>query len=136
MAGPHFPKSSAYVVRNANIADSRGGNENLAISRLYPKEIQKRKILHLQTDTTSTFASSTFGHSTNLRYYSMNSPLAFPSMTMVERRVRWALLDATSSTDRPTNGVLVEKAAGCEVKATAEDRRAAKQKNLIVASVR
>ena len=42
----------------------------------------------------------------------------------------------TSSDERsPTIGVLVVNAAGCDVKAQAEARRVARQKNLMVVSV-
>mmetsp|Transcript_31582 Transcript_31582/g.46287 ORF Transcript_31582/g.46287 Transcript_31582/m.46287 type:complete len:102 (+) Transcript_31582:1152-1457(+) len=59
---------------------------------------------------------------------------AFPSITMVALRVRWALLSAkTLLTDlSPTLGEMVVKAAGEVVKAEAVARAAATQKNLII----
>ena len=64
--------------------------------------------------------------------------MAFPSITIVARRLRWAVPAGvkTSSDERsPTIGVLVVNAAGCDVKAQAEARRVARQKNLMVVTL-
>jgi hypothetical protein len=55
---------------------------------------------------------------------------------MVARRLRWALVEATTLSLRsPTKGELVVKAAGWEVKAQADAKRAARQRTLIVETI-
>jgi hypothetical protein len=64
-----------------------------------------------------------------------NSPLAFPSITIVARRLRCAVpagVKISSEVRSPTDGLVVVNAAGCDVKAQAEAKSVARQKNLMV----
>lgn len=75
--------------------------------------------------------------STRIQYSAyVDLPFAFPSITIVDLRVRWACPDATTSskTRPPTAGLLVVKAAGWDVKAQAVAKTLAKQRNLMIAT--